>query len=545
MDNRRIVGRISNSRSRNSKKAPLTLKWGGRPYKNKNKVINIPENTKLVNGILVAKDEGKTVSASNLNIKNLIVVNEGTQFLCSKKRRSKQTGTKHQCNEENSASENSLELFNGYSPMNDLWFSPLQVFGSPGLTELFSFYVQETSQIFIVSNSGNTVNPFKTTLPQMAIENKIVMKLLSVLGGQHRKKFGYQTDRIEEDKVMKQLYDESLLELERRVVDPQEKFSFVTLACILILASIDIFFDQKQGLWRTHLYGAKDILLEKLKRNSEWTDVVSQRQKISYSVGEDRESFLTRWFMYLNVISLLSSPKATRQAEIFQEMDLDFCPSADRNNNLLAREDLKDIQPTSGMEPRILAYLSRISQMVFEKDKITSANGMEELMTQAIELDYEISNYLVTSERERDEVLKRVQPTTKNLRIYQFLRCTNLLFGLTALLLLRRRILNLSQRTTLVKELLTRISALLRDKVPLNSPAESCLLLCIFSCGCELIDSSLVSLRDVYIRHLDSLMKGGISGAKIAKTVMEECWETGLPWWEVLKTRKQHISFAI
>lgn len=230
MDNRRIVGRISNSRSRNSKKAPLTLKWGGRPYKNKNKVINIPENTKLVNGILVAKDEGKTVSASNLNIKNLIVVNEGTQFLCSKKRRSKQTGTKHQCNEENSASENSLELFNGYSPMNDLWFSPLQVFGSPGLTELFSFYVQETSQIFIVSNSGNTVNSFKTTLPQMAIENKIVMKLLAVLGGQHRKKFGYQTDRIEEDKVMKQLYDESLLELERRVVDPQEKFSFVTLA---------------------------------------------------------------------------------------------------------------------------------------------------------------------------------------------------------------------------------------------------------------------------------------------------------------------------
>lgn len=545
MDNRRIVGRISNSRSRNSKKAPLTLKWGGRPYKNKNKVINIPENTKLVNGILVAKDEGKTVSASNLNIKNLIVVNEGTQFLCSKKRRSKQTGTKHQCNEENSASENSLELFNGYSPMNDLWFSPLQVFGSPGLTELFSFYVQETSQIFIVFNSGNTVNSFKTTLPQMAIENKIVMKLLAVLGGQHRKKFGYQTDRIEEDKVMKQLYDESLLELERRVVDPQEKFSFVTLACILILASIDIFFDQKQGLWRTHLYGAKDILLEKLKRNSEWTDVVSQRQKISYSVGEDRESFLTRWFMYLNVISLLSSPKATRQAEIFQQMDLDFCPSADRNNNLLAREDLKDIQPTSGMEPRILAYLSRISQMVFEKDKITSANGMEELMTQAIELDYEISNYLVTSERERDEVLKRVKPTTKNLRIYQFLRCTNLLFGLTALLLLRRRILNLSQRTTLVKELLTRISALLRDKVPLNSRAESCLLLCIFSCGFELIDSSLVSLRDVYIRHLDSLMKGGISGAKIAKTVMEECWETGLPWWEVLKTRKQHISFAI
>ena len=64
------------------------LRWGGRPYKNKDKIINIPANTILVDGILVAKRRimtvDKTVAANNpkskSNTKELVLINEALQF---------------------------------------------------------------------------------------------------------------------------------------------------------------------------------------------------------------------------------------------------------------------------------------------------------------------------------------------------------------------------------------------------------------------------------------------------------------------------------
>lgn len=234
---------------------------------------------------------------------------------------------------------------------------------------------------------------------------------------------------------------------------------------------------------------------------------------------------------------------------IFQQLDFDFCPSSEKN--LLAREELRDIQYTSGMEPAVLSYLAKVSQMVFDKAKIDSASEMETLLSNAIELDYVISSYLVNSEKERDAIIRKQQHNSpsndvkKRIQMYQFLRSTNLIFGLTGLLILRRRVMNLPQDTRLIKELLIRITSLFSEKVPLDSPAQSCLLLCIFCCGCELIDDSLVHLRPIYLKHLHSLCKSGISGAVMAKKVMEECWATKKTWWEVLKTKKQHICFAI
>ncbi|QEU59466.1 hypothetical protein KDRO_B07370 [Kluyveromyces lactis] len=574
-------------KGKGSGKKTLTLKWGGRPYKDKNKVISIPENTMMVNGILVAKNRSSAATSGNMNIKELIVVNEGSLFKPKKKRQAvKKNDVKLQeeplalelpvvsspdleideqeLNEDmleiSSANSTALDFFSKeYDPRLDILTSPFDIFGSNSLTELFTFYVRETSQLFIVSNGGAIFNPFGTTLPQMAMENKTVLKLLAVLAGQHRKHLGYNDESddflpIEDslvpktypNRLVQRMFDESLLELQHKLLDTTERFSTVTLACILILASIDIFFDQKQCRWKTHLYGAKGIILEKLKSKSTGP---KKKKKIFYSCEEDRESFLTRWFMYLNVISLLSSPDPTPQAEIFQQLDFDFCPSSEKN--LLAREELRDIQYTSGMEPAVLSYLAKVSQMVFDKAKIDSASEMETLLSNAIELDYVISSYLVNSEKERDAIIRKQENNSsfndmkKRIQMYQFLRSTNLIFGLTGLLILRRRVMNLPQDTRLIKELLIRITSLLSEKVPLDSPAQSCLLLCIFCCGCELIDDSLVHLRPTYLKHLHSLCKSGISGAVMAKKVMEECWATKKTWWEVLKTKKQHICFAI
>lgn len=342
------------------------------------------------------------------------------------------------------------------------------------------------------------------------------------------------------NELIKQLCDKSMSELHRKLTNYSERFSNFTLACVLVLAAIDIFFDEKQSKWKAHLYGARGIIVGKLRRFSG-----IKERKVFYRVEEDQNSFLIRWFMYLNVISLLSSPELSSQAEIFQHLDFKFSPS-----NHEEREKLQDIQYTSGVEPLVLSYLAHVSKLIFEKSKVSSPCQQQRLAVQAIELDFELLRYLDQSEKERDEVMvskirnAAILPKSQ-IHLYQLLRATNLIFGLTGVLLLRRRVLGLPSESRMIKDILIQVSSLLRKKVPLYSPAQSCILLCIFCCGCELIDESLESLRRLYLNHLNSLQKSGISGAYLARTVMQECWITKKPWWEISKSRNLDLCFAI
>ena len=203
------------------------------------------------------------------------------------------------------------------------------------------------------------------------------------------------------------------------------------------------------------------------------------------------------------------------------------------------------------MEKNVLAYLAKVSRLVFMKLKGGPSLDEKALLVDAFELDYEILNYLEKGEQHRDVIFqsefardpkKLADPRIQD---YKLLRVTNLIFGLTGVLLLRRRVMGMRQDSQMVKDLLIKVTNLINQDLGFGSLSEPSLAFCFFCCGCELMDPSLVSLRSVYEERLAMLGEKGVACAFQAKSVMNECWRSQKLWWNVLKENNSDICFAI
>lgn len=169
------------------------------------------------------------------------------------------------------------------------------------------------------------------------------------------------------------------------------------------------------------------------------------------------------------------------------------------------------------------------------------------MLSQVLELDYEINAHLNESERERDEIFKAYysQGRPEIHKGYRILRATNLIFGLTGSFQLKRRVLNLPQNSRIIEDSLVKITKLVDESIPLVSSSTSCIIFCLFCCGCELLSDSMVKYRPVYMKRIDSLNRKGVSSAAMAKRIMEKCWNEKKFWWDILRENNLDITFAI
>lgn len=574
----------------------LKLKWGGRPYKDKNKVINIPPNTRLVDGILVANHgHAPSNGATAGKTKKFVLVNEEMAAKNNSSAKSLLVSSSKQLVP--LASPQVLDL--GLEPTLESEFLPetqpeqdkspssgilirqpskkaypksvVHVFPSSLCSsgfdllcnswqylDLFSFFINETSKLFTVCPTGPALNPYNTYLPQMAMDSPVLMKSLVFFGSKHKKQLCSHEEQAgcfpletglslvpEYERLTQVLMDEISLELAQKLTNPRESLSEETLASLLVLTCTSIFFGDNQVKWRTHLYEAKRVVMNQLKRK-----LGRKKAVLHYNVMGDEHDFLGRWFTYYDVVSCLSSADFIPESEVFSRVEVDFCPLTDvQLKQAMARLD--DIQFVSGMEKNVLAYLAKVSRLVFMKLKGGSGLGEKALLVDAFELDYEILNYLEKGEQQRDAIFqsefardpeKLADPRIQD---YKLLRVTNLIFGLTGVLLLRRRVMGMRQDSQMVKDLLIKVTNLINQDLGFGSLAEPSLAFCFFCCGCELVDPSLVSLRSIYEQRLAVLGEKGVACAFQAKSVMNECWRSQKLWWDVLKENNSDICFAI
>ncbi|CAI6899164.1 ANL_collapsed_G0053280.mRNA.1.CDS.1 [Saccharomyces cerevisiae] len=150
-------------------------------------------------------------------------------------------------------------------------------------------------------------------------------------------------------------------------------------------------------------------------------------------------------------------------------------------------------------------------------------------------------------QRERDEIFKAYysQGRPEIHKGYRILRATNLIFGLTGSFQLKRRVLNLPQNSRIIEDSLVKITKLVDESIPLVSSSTSCIIFCLFCCGCELLSDSMVKYRPVYMKRIDSLNRKGVSSAAMAKRIMEKCWNEKKFWWDILRENNLDITFAI
>lgn len=615
---------------------PLTLHWGGRPYKDKKKVINIPSETNLVNGVLKTRKKGVFLSNKNKN-RDFVLINENFSSskavieipektsqldarLCDKNqiertiedalngdspcRRSDSLECvleadlandlgdimKAYCRDEDAKYlRGDVAVFEGACDQNGVVQFETQggieleatktQYVTPRLTRsiqnstpafdflkssteyrnLFEFYMNKTSHLFVVlSCEGHKSNPFRTILPRMAMYSTTLMKLLLAFSGQHRKQLRLAAEgssfkpleedlsRLDSENLSQELVEQSMTELIEKLGNDHERLSDLTLANILMFAHYSLYICDRRSRWRTHFYGAKGIFMSKLAKHSNGQD------RVIYLTNEQGSYiFLQRWFAYMNFMGVLSSPNLTSKSQFGSDLKFDFTSVRKRQSLEALRKDFDDIEYPTGMEVEVLSLLAKVSYLVVEKEKEERSIFNPKLIADAIDLDYEILEHLESSEKERDSIwMERQQEhlellSDRRIKNYFLLRTTNLIYGLTGVLQLRRRVIGMPQDSKLVRKLLLRVTNLIDKKIPLNSPGLSCIIFCLFSCGCELIDHSLVLLRDVYLDRLNLLEESGVGCAAQAKAVMKECWKTKKFWWDVINEKDLDISFAL
>lgn len=530
---------------------PLTLKWGGRPYKDKTKQIKIPKNTVLVDGVLMVRDKSHLSPNRYERRSRLVLINEGPVFT--------QDITKGKVRKavEGASEESSVQI------SNPCYFTPQGSMPSLKLlncslehSTFFEFYVYKTSYHFVALNKGCKSNPFHTIVPQMAMFNPSLMKLVMAFGGEHRERFRRLENpqlcySLDEDFVGKkpltmtgqELLEQGVMELVDQLASPKTVIDDTVLASVLVLASFCIYFGTIENKWHAHLYGAEGIILRELKEKSKIEKVL-----LRYTCEQGPYFFLRRWFAYMRIWGCISSASFRQKTVERPLLEIDFEETQDPRRH--KNGDVDYALYTSGMESLVLSYLAQVANLILKSETRPPGSDKEYIFRDAVELEYKIMNYLGSRKQEGEASLKQFLPLTErapcdSTKQYSILIATNMLFGLTGVLQLRRRVLGLTHESLLVQNLVLKITDLIEKKLSTGTFVQPCLLFCFFSCGCELLDGSLVPKRTLFLNLLDSLIRDGVESARQARSAMQECWRTSKPWWEVLKERGLDICFAI
>lgn len=232
---------------------------------------------------------------------------------------------------------------------------PDMLLNVPMYKDLFHHFVYITADILVPAPSIYPQNPFKTILPSMALSTPHLLALLLAFSATHRARFLRTEDPKE---VVSRLLTRAFQGFIKCLESQQDAKSDTTLATAILLSSYDILISAGNRSWKTHMHGARDIVVARDFAQS----LLDEQQRIfSYNFSRTRESpktpednasslspsisprtrfsitdnekgligprplgvlrsdidetnvsfFLIRWFAYIDVIGSLSSAKAT------------------------------------------------------------------------------------------------------------------------------------------------------------------------------------------------------------------------------------------
>lgn len=226
----------------------------------------------------------------------------------------------------------------------------------PMYKDLFYHFVYVTADILVPAPSIYPQNPFKTILPSMALSTPHLLALLLAFSANHRARF-LRMETPQE--VISRLLTRAFQGFIKCLESEKEAKSDTTLTTAILLSSYEILTSSGTDAWKTHMHGARDIVIardfantlleehtnlfrsesssfsfsQSLKRFGRVQSVspgCSPRTRVSLvdsdtkvigprplgvlrsDIDETNVSFfLVRWFAYIDVIGSLSSSKAT------------------------------------------------------------------------------------------------------------------------------------------------------------------------------------------------------------------------------------------
>lgn len=113
-------------------------------------------------------------------------------------------------------------------------------------------------------------------------------------------------------------------------------------------------------------------------------------------------------------------------------------------------------------------------------------------------------------------------------------------FLLMGMIQLYRRVLQIPRKSPLVQHMSVSIVSVIDRFIDTAKPSSLCLILPIFvgACECESERERLL-----YRRKMRDLIGQGSPSATQAIEIMEQCWESGRDWYEIMYTENRNVIF--
>lgn len=416
----------------------------------------------------------------------------------------------------------------------------------PYFRENYHAYVEIYSKMIVPAPpSTYEDNPLTCIVPRMSLTSSTdgmlsVLIASSIVQGSHYRGENYPQE------IVNMLIKRALNDLYERLTDEQEAESDYTLALIMVLACFEITCSEKYD-WRSHYYGARRIILSRgLIKSSDDTGSAN-RKIVGFDLSEESDVtyFFARWFAYTDVIGSLSSSSLLNKTFNGNETHLIWeAPEITQKDKL----NLKDIDPFMGFDLRLLKYFAEIVNLVKERERNCPTVDFlsATLIRKALEIKESMSKFLTESEVERTQVLKDIKEQGDEKRLsflerYTILKATNRCFALAGILQIYRRILLMPAASTLVQELISEITTVFKNDIPVGTPAACCTIFSLFTSGCDAIDKET---RAFYEERVLLLAKDGFTFGNTAYQLMIECWSTGKYWADLITEMDIDLTFV-
>ncbi|KAF3016860.1 hypothetical protein E8E14_012070 [Neopestalotiopsis sp. 37M] len=383
----------------------------------------------------------------------------------------------------------------------------------------FHHFIHHTAKV-LVPYDDPQANPFRTTLPLMALRNQNLLALILAYSASHRARL---LRHPEPSLRIAMWVDDIFPALREALSDPNQNFSDANVATAIMLASLEIVSPKVFGYsipWQKHLGLAREL-------------IVARPGGLHYETNFRKDhvcSFLWSWAAYLDVMgSLTGGPKDSSTAWMF-DYELE-----DKHDGY------DEIECIMGFTTRCVYLLAKIADLArnCDSERIGPDNNIRD--------DWEPSKDVLETALKIESDIKSSmnQPITPCKHILAGgnldkwdkaeLAATNEAFHWAGLIHVYRRILGRPSEDADVQEAVGKIISCF-SRIRRGGSAEACSLFPIFTAGCDAKDEAQRAFVIERLGTGENQVNSAVLKVHKARRIMEKVWETGQPWITMLST---------
>ncbi|ORY62262.1 fungal-specific transcription factor domain-containing protein [Pseudomassariella vexata] len=380
----------------------------------------------------------------------------------------------------------------------------------------FHHFINHTASCLVPYDDPHA-NPFRITLPEMAVKNENLLALILAYSASHRARVLKQKEP--ELRIASWVTD-IFPALRQALSDPKKNFSNANLATVIMLVSLEIASPKAFGYgipWQKHLNLAKELITAR-PGGLHYETNFRQNQACS---------FLWSWAAYLDVIGSLSGGLKDSSTAWMFDYEIE-----DMNDGF------DEIDCIMGFTTRCIYLLAKIADLA--RQCATERLGADNIVRTDWKPNAEVAEQALKLEEGIIDSMNQPPRPCKHIHMKGNLEkwgrveltATNEAFHWAALVHLYRRILGRPSEDKGVQHAVRMIIACF-DRIRRGGTAEACLLFPMFTAGC---DAKEERQRALILERFAAGEMHGMTTIHRSRRLMEKVWETGQPWETVLST---------